>query len=54
MSELWRGEVTEDYGLLRNYINGEWVEARTSQYLDVENPATAQVIARVAGGRTGG
>ena len=31
---------------VRNYINGKWVEAETTNYLDVENPTTGQVIAR--------
>ncbi|HET9908689.1 MAG TPA: CoA-acylating methylmalonate-semialdehyde dehydrogenase [Anaerolineales bacterium] len=29
-----------------NYINGEWVKPDVQEYLDVINPATAQVIAR--------
>lgn len=32
---------------LKNYINGEWVESKTSHYEDVFNPATKSVIARV-------
>ncbi len=32
---------------LRNYIAGEWKEADASTYLDVTNPATAEVLARV-------
>ncbi|MFS0637964.1 methylmalonate-semialdehyde dehydrogenase [Mesobacillus foraminis] len=32
---------------LRNYINGEWVESKTTQYEDVYNPATKEVIAQV-------
>ena len=31
---------------VRNYTNGKWVEAETTDYLDVENPTTGQVIAR--------
>jgi len=31
---------------VRNYINGEWVKSETTDYLDVENPTTGQVIAR--------
>ena len=31
---------------VRNYINGKWVEAETTDYLDVENPTTGRVIAR--------
>lgn len=32
---------------LKNYINGEWVESKTTQYEDVYNPATKEVIAQV-------
>jgi malonate-semialdehyde dehydrogenase (acetylating)/methylmalonate-semialdehyde dehydrogenase len=33
--------------LLKNYIDGEWVESKSKEMLDVRNPATAEVIARV-------
>jgi len=33
--------------ILRNYINGQWREAENSGLLDVENPSTGEVIARV-------
>ncbi|WP_425464478.1 methylmalonate-semialdehyde dehydrogenase [Paenibacillus oralis] len=33
--------------ILKNYINGEWVESTTDRYEDVYNPATNEVIARV-------
>lgn len=29
-----------------NYINGQWLEAKASEWLDVINPATGEVIAR--------
>lgn len=32
---------------LKNYINGEWVESKTSQYEDVYDPAKKEVIAQV-------
>lgn len=32
---------------LKNYINGEWVESKTTQYEDVYNPATKEIIASV-------
>lgn len=32
---------------LKNYINGQWVEPKNARYLDVENPSTGEVIARV-------
>ena len=30
---------------LKNYINGQWVESKTSQWLEVRNPAKDEVIA---------
>ncbi|HEY46948.1 MAG: methylmalonate-semialdehyde dehydrogenase [Anaerolineae bacterium SM23_ 63] len=33
--------------VLKNYIDGEWVESKSREMLDVKNPATAEVIARV-------
>jgi malonate-semialdehyde dehydrogenase (acetylating)/methylmalonate-semialdehyde dehydrogenase len=30
---------------LRNFINGEWVESKTTDYIEVRNPATDEVIA---------
>lgn len=36
-----------DVKVLRNYINGEWVESLSDKSLEVRNPATAEVIARV-------
>jgi len=32
---------------LSNYINGQWTESRASEWLDITNPATAEVLARV-------
>lgn len=32
---------------LKNYINGEWVESKTTTYEDVYNPATKEIIAQV-------
>lgn len=29
---------------LKNNINGQWVESRTNQWLEVKNPAKDQVI----------
>jgi malonate-semialdehyde dehydrogenase (acetylating)/methylmalonate-semialdehyde dehydrogenase len=37
----------QDYGTLRNFVDGEWVEPETDRYLDVTNPATGEVIGRV-------
>lgn len=40
-------EVKKHYGLLKNYIGGEWVESTSADLLPVENPATGEEIARV-------
>lgn len=40
-------EVMVKVEKLKNYINGEWVESKTTQYEDVYNPATKEVIAQV-------
>jgi malonate-semialdehyde dehydrogenase (acetylating) / methylmalonate-semialdehyde dehydrogenase len=34
-------------GDLKNFIGGEWVPAQTSEYLDVPNPASEELLARV-------
>ncbi|HEV2583166.1 MAG TPA: aldehyde dehydrogenase family protein, partial [Ktedonobacteraceae bacterium] len=34
-------------GQLLNYIGGRWQRSRTSEYLDVRNPATAETMVRV-------
>src|SRR5580698_4787907 len=42
--------VTEEFlatRVLSNYIDGRWVSARTSSHLDVTNPASGEVLARV-------
>ncbi len=33
--------------ILKNYINGEWVESKSEQSLDVINPATQKTLAKV-------
>ena len=33
--------------VIKNYIDGEWVELRSDRVLNIHNPATAEVIARV-------
>ena len=40
-------EYKKNYGKLKNYINGEWVEADADKYENVVNPATNEVIAQV-------
>ncbi len=32
--------------VIRNYINGKWVEAKNADFLDVENPSTGEIIAK--------
>jgi len=32
---------------LSNYINGQWTESRASKWLDITNPATAELLAQV-------
>ncbi len=34
-------------GVLKNYINGEWVESSSTQLQDVINPATLELLAKV-------
>ncbi len=33
--------------ILKNYINGQWVESSCRETIDVVNPATAEVLAKV-------
>ena len=33
--------------VIRNYVNGEWVASKSTKTLDIVNPATTEVIARV-------
>lgn len=40
------GKASEN-GRLYNYINSEWSQSSTTEYLDVHNPATGKVIAQV-------
>lgn len=39
--------TTTSTKLLKNYINGQWVEAKTDRYQAVPNPATGETIAEV-------
>ena len=44
------GKVTqsvEEIQILKNFINGQWMDASTNQYQDVFNPATEEKIGRV-------
>ena len=40
-------EPMSNYGRLKNYVDGEWVDSRSTQTRQVVNPATAEVIAEV-------
>jgi malonate-semialdehyde dehydrogenase (acetylating)/methylmalonate-semialdehyde dehydrogenase len=40
-------EVQKNYGKLKNYVNGEWVDSESDKLLDVENPATGEIIAQM-------
>lgn len=39
---------------LKNYINGKWVGSSSSDYMDVLNPATGEVLAKVPSGKAVG
>nr|WP_199324074.1 CoA-acylating methylmalonate-semialdehyde dehydrogenase [Coleofasciculus sp. FACHB-SPT36] len=42
------GEISVSFrNPLPNYINGEWCASRATEYLDVVNPATAEVLTQV-------
>ncbi|GAC1642660.1 MAG: hypothetical protein NVS4B9_34880 [Ktedonobacteraceae bacterium] len=34
-------------GQLLNYIGGKWTPSRTSEFIDVRNPATTETLVRV-------
>jgi malonate-semialdehyde dehydrogenase (acetylating)/methylmalonate-semialdehyde dehydrogenase len=40
-------EVKQYHGRVKNYINGQWIDSTTKEWLDVTNPATGSVIAEV-------
>ncbi len=37
----------KDTSIIKNYINGQWIEANTEARLDVPNPATGEILATV-------
>jgi len=39
--------LKEDYGTLKNFVDGEWVAPKTDRFLDVTDPASGKVIAKV-------
>lgn len=44
---LFMTVIKKDTELLKNYINGEWVDASSSTTLEVPNPATNEILVRV-------
>ncbi|HEX9907063.1 MAG TPA: CoA-acylating methylmalonate-semialdehyde dehydrogenase [Thermoplasmata archaeon] len=40
-------EVQKNYGKLKNYVNGEWIDSTSDKVIDVENPSTTESIAKV-------
>jgi malonate-semialdehyde dehydrogenase (acetylating)/methylmalonate-semialdehyde dehydrogenase len=36
-----------EFGILKNYIDGEWIASESGDLLEVTNPATAEVVAQV-------
>jgi len=38
---------TKEVMILKNYMGGKWIEPENKGYLDVENPATRKIIAKV-------
>src|SRR4030042_6330441 len=39
--------VKKDYGKLKNFVNGEWVDSTTGKWLYFSNPATTEAIGQV-------
>ena len=39
--------IKKGTAILKNYINGEWVDAQSTETLDVPNPATGEILAKV-------
>ena len=39
--------LTNKEVVLKNFVNGQWVHSTATEYLDVPNPATGEVLARV-------
>jgi malonate-semialdehyde dehydrogenase (acetylating)/methylmalonate-semialdehyde dehydrogenase len=47
MFDLRRRNEMMDKGQLLNFMDGQWVRSSSAEYLDVMNPATAQVMTKV-------
>ncbi|SFA90372.1 MULTISPECIES: CoA-acylating methylmalonate-semialdehyde dehydrogenase [unclassified Bacillus (in: firmicutes)] len=39
--------IKNDISVLKNFVNGEWVESSSTQSLEVPNPATNEILAKV-------
>lgn len=39
--------IKKETDVLKNYINGEWIDSLSSNFLDVPNPATKEVLVKV-------
>lgn len=39
--------IKKETAVLKNYVNGEWVDSQSSNLLDVPNPATGEILCRV-------
>jgi malonate-semialdehyde dehydrogenase (acetylating) / methylmalonate-semialdehyde dehydrogenase len=39
--------LKEDYGTVRNFVDGDWVAPKTDRYLDIVNPADGKAIGKV-------
>jgi malonate-semialdehyde dehydrogenase (acetylating)/methylmalonate-semialdehyde dehydrogenase len=40
-------EVKKNYGVLKNFVNGEWVDSTSDKVIDIENPSTGEIIGQV-------
>ena len=40
-------EVKKDWGTLKNYVNGEWIDSDSDKLLDIENPSTGATVGKV-------
>ena len=47
MENNWLKEPSDYYGTLKNYINGEWIDSKSVDLIDVINPALDKTIAQV-------
>src|SRR5208283_834079 len=38
---------TKEIPVIRNYVNGEWIPSKSTKTLNIVNPATTEIMARV-------